>query len=255
METKNFYEHLGVSQNATTEEIRTQWRKLIRQVHPDMVKKQMPNATEEQLERAREAANNFSQLVNEAYETLRKPDSRERYDAQLRNQKQAIPQSEPKRKTNPQSQYTRQNDTSTQSSGNGRNFSEADRKHRKDFGRRTYKSGDETKSSKTNNESANPKKDWRNINCWIAQNEANPFLAYVARNAEKDIQTAIAFLKGQEFRYKHISQKIDGTRFDTVVVFASRTDFTKALAAEALRQTAEHKKNQSNRYNRTGRTR
>ncbi len=95
MDSQNFYERLGVPRNATTEEIRSKWKKLIKQAHPDTVKKKMPSATEEEIAQAIDAANNFTQLINEAYETLRKPASREQYDAKLRYEEANNPKPRP----------------------------------------------------------------------------------------------------------------------------------------------------------------
>jgi len=66
---KNFYEILSIAVDATNEEIRSAYRILAREVHPD----QNPS---------REAKEEFI-LLQEAYETLSDPDQRQAYDKQL----------------------------------------------------------------------------------------------------------------------------------------------------------------------------
>ncbi|MDE6200939.1 MAG: molecular chaperone DnaJ [Clostridiales bacterium] len=65
---KNYYETLGVSKTATDEELKSAFRKLARQYHPD-------------LHPGDEAAANKFKEVNEAYETLSDPQKRSEYDA------------------------------------------------------------------------------------------------------------------------------------------------------------------------------
>lgn len=67
---KNYYEILGVSKTATADEIKTAYRKLARQYHPDL----HPNDEE--------CAKKFKE-VNEANETLSDPEKRKQYDFQL----------------------------------------------------------------------------------------------------------------------------------------------------------------------------
>jgi curved DNA-binding protein len=64
---EDYYETLGVSRNATQEEIQKAFRKLARKYHPDISKE--PDAEER------------FKKINEAYEVLRDPDTRKRYDA------------------------------------------------------------------------------------------------------------------------------------------------------------------------------
>ena len=66
VEYKDYYKTLGVSKNASTEEIKKAYRKLARQYHPDVNKKP-------------EAEKRFKE-VNEANEVLSDPDKRKRYD-------------------------------------------------------------------------------------------------------------------------------------------------------------------------------
>jgi curved DNA-binding protein CbpA len=61
------YEILGVSATASALELKTAYRRLLRQAHPDM---------------GGSAA--LLDLVNEAYDTLKDPSLRARYDASLR---------------------------------------------------------------------------------------------------------------------------------------------------------------------------
>lgn len=67
MAKKDYYDILGVSRDATQDEIKKAFRKLARKYHPD-VNKDDKNATEKFKE------------INEAYEVLKDPEKRARYD-------------------------------------------------------------------------------------------------------------------------------------------------------------------------------
>jgi curved DNA-binding protein len=64
---RDYYETLGVSKTATDGEIRTAFRKLARQYHPDVAKD-------------KKAAEEKFKEINEAYEVLGDPDKRKKYD-------------------------------------------------------------------------------------------------------------------------------------------------------------------------------
>lgn len=91
----NFYDVLGVPRNATTEQIRDAYRKLVREHHPDSfsdARKAAEEAGNEKLlrileEKIREAEEELK-LINEAYETLSDPIKRLRYDEELDQQAQ-----------------------------------------------------------------------------------------------------------------------------------------------------------------------
>ena len=67
MEYKDYYSILGVSEDASQEEIRKAYRRLARKYHPDV----NPNN--------KEAESRFKE-INEAYEVLRDPETRSKYD-------------------------------------------------------------------------------------------------------------------------------------------------------------------------------
>src|SRR5512136_1766672 len=67
MSAKNLYQTLGVSQNASQEEIKRAYRKLAHQYHPDV------NPGD------KKAEERFKQ-INEAYEVLSDPERRRKYD-------------------------------------------------------------------------------------------------------------------------------------------------------------------------------
>lgn len=68
MAKRDFYEVLGVSRTASPDEIKSAYRRLARQYHPD-VSKEAPKVAEEKFKE-----------VSEAYEVLANEDSRRRYD-------------------------------------------------------------------------------------------------------------------------------------------------------------------------------
>src|SRR6185436_20344904 len=63
---RDFYDALGVSRDATAEEIQREYRKLARTYHPDINKDP-------------DADNRFKE-ISEAYDVLSDPDTRKRYD-------------------------------------------------------------------------------------------------------------------------------------------------------------------------------
>ncbi len=69
---KNYYEILGVDKKASQDEIKSAYRKLVKQYHPDL----HPNDPN--------AANRFKE-INEANETLSDPQKRSAYDYELEN--------------------------------------------------------------------------------------------------------------------------------------------------------------------------
>ncbi len=68
---KNYYEILGVPENATQEEIRKRYRELVKKYHPD-INKDNPEAAKKMAE------------INEAYQVLSDPKKRAQYDAMRR---------------------------------------------------------------------------------------------------------------------------------------------------------------------------
>ncbi|MEE1333396.1 MAG: DnaJ domain-containing protein, partial [Erysipelotrichaceae bacterium] len=65
-EKRDYYDVLGVSRNASADEIKSAYRKLAKKYHPD-------------LNKAPDAAEKFKE-VNEAYEVLGDADKRAKYD-------------------------------------------------------------------------------------------------------------------------------------------------------------------------------
>src|SRR5204863_3810948 len=72
---KDYYQTLGVSRNASDDEIRKAFRKLARQYHPDVAGNK-PGAEDK------------FKAINEAYEVLSDPEKRKKYDTLGANWKQ-----------------------------------------------------------------------------------------------------------------------------------------------------------------------
>ncbi|MDN5696794.1 MAG: J domain-containing protein [Rubrobacter sp.] len=87
-----YYEILGVSEDADKDEIRAAWLPLIQSIHPD----------HESDQQAREEATRQSALVNEAYNTLKNPRQRARYDAELQRRREDWQQARPKDQSSPE---------------------------------------------------------------------------------------------------------------------------------------------------------
>jgi molecular chaperone DnaJ len=68
MAKKDYYEVLGVPRTASADEVKTAYRRLARQYHPD-VAKENPKVAEERFKE-----------ISEAYEVLANPETRQRYD-------------------------------------------------------------------------------------------------------------------------------------------------------------------------------
>lgn len=69
MKFKNYYDTLGISRNATQDQVRSAYRKLARRHHPDCAKEADKALAEEKIKE-----------INEAYEVLKDPVKREKYD-------------------------------------------------------------------------------------------------------------------------------------------------------------------------------
>lgn len=68
MKKKNYYNILGIQRNATTEDVKKAYRRLVHKCHPDIV-----GNSPENIEKFKE--------ITEAYETLSSPQKREQYDS------------------------------------------------------------------------------------------------------------------------------------------------------------------------------
>ncbi|MEM6444949.1 MAG: DnaJ domain-containing protein [Cyanobacteria bacterium P01_D01_bin.123] len=73
MEPANYYQRLGVARDATDDEIRAAYRRLVRELHPDALPPETP-------ERVRAMAEAEFARLQEAYEVLSDPVSRTTYD-------------------------------------------------------------------------------------------------------------------------------------------------------------------------------
>lgn len=71
MATRDYYEVLGVSPNATEDQLKKAYRKLAREYHPDQVQGS---------DKAKEAAETRFKEISAAYDTLSDPDKRKTYD-------------------------------------------------------------------------------------------------------------------------------------------------------------------------------
>src|SRR5689334_16468778 len=78
VEFKDYYKILGVSREASQDEVRKAFRKLARQYHPDVAKDK------------KKAEEKFKE-INEAYEVLGDPEKRKKYDTLGANWKQPQP--------------------------------------------------------------------------------------------------------------------------------------------------------------------
>ncbi|KAL8679121.1 MAG: hypothetical protein Q9186_004566 [Xanthomendoza sp. 1 TL-2023] len=79
----NHYARLGLSEDATAEEIKKASKKMRIQTHPDQVKKGNPNMTENELAKVTSTAAN----VGEAADVLEDPDKKREYDEKIREWK------------------------------------------------------------------------------------------------------------------------------------------------------------------------
>lgn len=75
----NLYARLGVGEEATDQEIRRAYRRLLKRVHPDL--------KGDQGEEARARFDEIMRAVNEARDTLLDPEKRARYDLRLRRRR------------------------------------------------------------------------------------------------------------------------------------------------------------------------
>ena len=76
LKEKNYYKILNVAENATDGEIKLAYRGLIFEYHPDKIKQTHPEIDAE-------TANRITQILNSAYEELKDPDKRKKFDEEL----------------------------------------------------------------------------------------------------------------------------------------------------------------------------
>jgi curved DNA-binding protein len=105
---QDYYEVLGLARNASEEDVDRAYRKLARQYHPDVSKE--PDAAEK-----------FKQ-VNEAYEVLRDPEKRSRYDRLGRNWQSGEPFTPPPGSENFEFHFSDQGDFEDLRSGGFSDF-------------------------------------------------------------------------------------------------------------------------------------
>ncbi|EAR86335.1 DnaJ domain protein (macronuclear) [Tetrahymena thermophila SB210] len=78
-QTLNYYQLLGVSQNATQEEIKKAYFKKAKDLHPDAVGYQKEDLTSKQQQYQDQLQDTFKRITD-AYNTLKDPDARQKYD-------------------------------------------------------------------------------------------------------------------------------------------------------------------------------
>ena len=95
MKMKNYYDTLGVEENASNEIIKKSYKKLAFSKHPDRNKS--PNAHEEFIE------------IQTAYEVLKNPNKRLEYDNYLKNKRKFYSEKKTSHKRPPEYEYKSQN--------------------------------------------------------------------------------------------------------------------------------------------------